>query len=101
MTCSKFVFTVCSLSHTGASLDNYGASCMRLLLTYTCTLQRVVDDLEKARNTNRELKETRKKLELDLQGTRKQFEAQELVRGYIHCICTCTCTCTMYVYVYI
>ena len=43
-------------------------------------LQRVGDELEKARNTNRELKESRKKLELDLQSTRKQFEAQELVR---------------------
>ena len=43
-------------------------------------LQKVVEELERARNTNRELKEERRKLELDLRSTRKQFEAQELVR---------------------
>ena len=51
-------------------------------------LQKVVEELERARNTNRELKEERRKLELDLRSTRKQFEAQELVRvmyrGVVH-----------------
>ena len=48
-----------------------------------CVLQKVIGEFEVTQNAMRQLEESKKKLELDLRNTKKQFEAQELV-------CTCT-----------
>lgn len=44
-----------------------------------CVLQKVIGEFEVAQNATRQLEESKKKLELDLRNTKKQFEAQELV----------------------
>ena len=52
---------------------------MAPILLCNCVLQKVIGELEGAQNATRQLKENKKKLELDLRNTKKQFEAQELV----------------------
>ena len=50
-----------------------------IVLCNNCVPQKVIGELEEAQNATRQLKENKKKLELDLRNTKKQFEAQELV----------------------
>ena len=69
----------------------YGTcTCVCCAILYS--LQKLFEELEQAQNTSRQLVESKKKLELDLHNTKKQFEAQELVCVCV-CVCMCTCTC--------
>ena len=52
----------------------------------------MIGELEEAQNAIRQLKENKKKLELDLRNTKKQFEAQELVCTTVHVDMLCTIT---------
>ena len=52
----------------------------------------MIGELEEAQNAIRQLKENKKKLELDLRNTKKQFEAQELVCTTVRVDMLCTIT---------
>ena len=66
-------------------LIEYVHTCtMTSIVLRNCVLQKVIGELEETKNATGQLKENKKKLELDLRNTKKQFEAQELVS-------TCTC----------
>ena len=46
-------------------------------------LQKLFEEVEQAQHASRQLMESKRKLELDLHNTKKQFEAQELVRVWV------------------
>lgn len=55
-------------------------------------MQKIIEELEQAHNSARQIKESEKKVMVDLQNAKKQFEAQELVRVYIFLFCVWNCT---------
>ena len=66
-------------------------SAVLCLYKFDLVLQKVVEKLERAQSETRQIEESKRKLELNLLNTRKQFEAQELVRvilSYPNTACT-------------